>query len=207
MKVKTEAKRLAILEEAAKVFRENGFERTSMNEICTRVGGSKATLYNYFASKEELFFEVMMAATQAEFEATHQFVDAADKGMEAALRYFGERFVAFLYSPNVMANRILAIAEAGRTHLGRLTYERGVLPSHQRVADYLKNAMTRGLLREADADIAARHLLSLLDSELREAFLLRVFDKVDKKQVKDAVARAVEVFMYAYGPRPAPPAR
>ena len=50
MRVKTEEKRQAILEEAAKAFQELGFERTSMSEICARVGGSKATLYNYFAS-------------------------------------------------------------------------------------------------------------------------------------------------------------
>jgi len=28
-----------------------------MAEICARVGGSKATLYNHFASKDELFLK------------------------------------------------------------------------------------------------------------------------------------------------------
>lgn len=59
MRTKSDEKRQAILDVAAEVFREAGFERASMSEICTRVGGSKATLYNYFPSKEELFFEVM----------------------------------------------------------------------------------------------------------------------------------------------------
>jgi AcrR family transcriptional regulator len=48
MKTKTEGKRLAILKAAADVFREVGFERASMSEIRARIGGSKATLYNYF---------------------------------------------------------------------------------------------------------------------------------------------------------------
>ena len=47
---------------------ELGFERTSMSEICTRLGGSKATLYNYFASKEALFLEVMFQASEADFQ-------------------------------------------------------------------------------------------------------------------------------------------
>ena len=59
MKTKTEAKRQAILKAAAEVFRKVGFERASMSEIRARIGGSKATLYNYFPSKEKLFFEVM----------------------------------------------------------------------------------------------------------------------------------------------------
>jgi AcrR family transcriptional regulator len=55
MKTKTESKRQAILTAAAEVFREVGFERASMSEIRARIGGSKATLYNYFPSKEKLF--------------------------------------------------------------------------------------------------------------------------------------------------------
>ncbi|CAG1012445.1 partial putative HTH-type transcriptional regulator YvdT, partial [Anaerolineales bacterium] len=59
MAKKSDTKRQHILAVAAEAFQEYGFERTSMSEICARVGGSKATLYNYFSSKDELFFEVM----------------------------------------------------------------------------------------------------------------------------------------------------
>lgn len=59
MKKKTETKSQAIVDIAAEVFREMGFQRASMSEICRRVGGSKATIYSYFPSKELLFFEVM----------------------------------------------------------------------------------------------------------------------------------------------------
>ena len=57
MRTKSDEKRQAILDVAAEVFREAGFERASMSEICTRVGGAKATLYNHFASKDELFLK------------------------------------------------------------------------------------------------------------------------------------------------------
>ena len=58
MRVRTESKREAILEAASHVFLESGFEGASMAEIAARVGGSKATLYGYFGSKEDLFVEV-----------------------------------------------------------------------------------------------------------------------------------------------------
>ena len=51
MKVKTEARREAIVEAAAQLFQEMGYERASMNELAKRLGGSKTTLYNYFPSK------------------------------------------------------------------------------------------------------------------------------------------------------------
>ena len=59
MSRKTQAKQQAILEMATEVFREFGFERASIAEICARLGSSKRTIYNYFASKEELFFAVI----------------------------------------------------------------------------------------------------------------------------------------------------
>ena len=41
MKVRTEARREAILEVASQVFLELGFKRASMTEIVRRIGGSK----------------------------------------------------------------------------------------------------------------------------------------------------------------------
>lgn len=79
MKKKTETKSQAIVDIAAEVFREMGFQRASMSEICRRVGGSKATIYNYFPSKELLFFEVMRQANESEFMAIHQALDHAAK--------------------------------------------------------------------------------------------------------------------------------
>ena len=61
MKVRTEARREAILEIASQVFLEFGFERASMAEIVRRIGGSKSTIYGYYPSKEALF----QAVTQA----------------------------------------------------------------------------------------------------------------------------------------------
>ena len=54
MKTKTESKRQAIIQAAAEVFREVGFERASMSDIRERIGGSKLC-DNYFPSKESAF--------------------------------------------------------------------------------------------------------------------------------------------------------
>lgn len=60
MRVKSEAKRQAILAVARESFTRHGFETTSMSAIASEVGGSKATLYNHFSSKEALFEAVML---------------------------------------------------------------------------------------------------------------------------------------------------
>lgn len=201
MKKKTEAKRQAILEVAAEVFLELGFERASMSEICARVGGSKATIYNYFPSKDVLFFEVMLLSTEAEFEAVHQNFHPTTEDIAESLRKFGRRFLSFIYSPSLRAQRWLAIAESGRTELGRLVYERGVLRSQRVIEEFLRTAMQLGKLRQADPSVATRHLYALLESELHDRFLFQLLGDVSAAEINLVTERAIEVFMAAYGPR------
>ena len=58
-RTKTSERREAILVAAKQVFLEMGFDRASMDEIAARFGGSKATVYRYFGSKETLFKELI----------------------------------------------------------------------------------------------------------------------------------------------------
>lgn len=202
MRTKTETKRQAILDVAAEVFREMGFERASMSEICQRVGGSKATIYNYFDSKEELFFEVVLQATEAEFEAAHLALDPLTPDTAQALEDYGRRLIELLYSPDVRAVRRLVVSEAGRSGLGRRTYEIGPEKDEIRLAQFLQHAMAQGQLRQADAVVASRHLRALLESEWLDRFLLQVIDTVSAEEISAGVRRAVAVFMAAYGAAP-----
>lgn len=53
------ARRERIMEEGRRLFLSKGFAGASVNEIVRRAGGSLATLYNEFGSKEGLFAEIM----------------------------------------------------------------------------------------------------------------------------------------------------
>ena len=198
MKTKTEAKRQAILQAAAEVFREVGFERASMSEIRSRIGGSKATLYNYSPSKEKLFFEVMYQAKELELGAITAALDPEAADVKQELLHFGQKLLPALYSPDAIAIRRLAIAESVHSDIGKVVYEGATLPMGKQVAEFLRRAMKRGSLRSADAKIAAMQLLSLLESELLQRMLLGVDVSVKPETLKASVRRAVEVFLSGY---------
>jgi AcrR family transcriptional regulator len=198
MKTKTESKRQEILKAAAEVFQEVGFERASMSEIRARIGGSKATLYNYFPSKEKLFFEVMYKTKELELGAITAALNPDTDDLKQELLHFGQRLVPALYSPEAIAIRRLAIAELGHSDIGKVVFEGSMLPIENQVAEFLRKAMKRGLLRTTDPKIAAIHLLSLLESELLQRVLLGVMDLVKPQAVKAAARRAVEVFLSGY---------
>jgi AcrR family transcriptional regulator len=52
-------RRAVIVEVATRAFLEQGYAATSMSAIADELGGSKATLWSHFASKEELFIAVV----------------------------------------------------------------------------------------------------------------------------------------------------
>ena len=53
-----------IMEAAEELFDETGFYETTMDQISERAEFSKGSLYNYFESKEILFFEILSEKTE-----------------------------------------------------------------------------------------------------------------------------------------------
>ena len=198
MKTKTESKRQAIIKAAAEVFREVGFDRASMSDIRARVGGSKSTLYNYFPSKEKLFFEVIHDPKELELEEIVRTLNPEAADLRQELLDFGQRFLAVLYSPETIAIRRLTIAEARHSDIGKMSFESSTVPLEKQVGAFLKKVMKRGALRSSEPRAAAMHFLSLLESELLQRVLLGVIDIVRPDTISGAVRRAVDAFLSGY---------
>jgi len=196
---KSDSKRRAILEAAYRLFRVQGFDKTSMAAITSQVGGSKATLYNHFASKEVLFVECMMTAAENYLEGTLQHLNAS-RNPEIALREFGSRVLDLICSPEQLEMRRLMIAEAARSGTGKLFFDK-ITSLRARVAVYLAECMSSGTLRPDDPYLAADHLGALLEAEILEPLLLKVRDgSPDKSETALAAQRAVIAFLRAYTP-------
>ena len=60
----TDSRRAAMCRAAAQIFRDRGFDATSVSDIARALGLTKAGLYHHFESKEALLFEIMSFGTQ-----------------------------------------------------------------------------------------------------------------------------------------------
>jgi AcrR family transcriptional regulator len=85
---KAERTRAAILESALTLFRERGFDATTMREVARRAGVSSSNAYYYFASKDHLvqgFYAEShlehLALCEERLESTTDF--AADEQLHA----------------------------------------------------------------------------------------------------------------------------
>lgn len=52
-------KRLLILNRAAKIFADEGFDRASVSKVATACNISKANIYHYYRSKDEILFDIL----------------------------------------------------------------------------------------------------------------------------------------------------
>lgn len=198
MRVKSEAKRSGIVDAAMAVFLEKGFEAASMSDIARRAGGSKATLYSYFASKEELYMEVMDVRCSACVERAYVNLQF-DGDMRATLHAFGVSLIGTLLSPDLIAMRRVILRDAAHTEVGRLFYQRGPERGTQRLAVFLGEQMAAGRLKKADPMRAAMQLLSLMDGDILLRSMLGVIESVEPSELDAHVDDAVRVFLCAYG--------
>jgi TetR/AcrR family transcriptional regulator len=106
-----EHRREEILDAARDVFFRKGLLLTTMDEIAEKAELSKATLYLYYKSKEDLFLAVAMQGLEMLEEMFHQvlakalspvptllqFIDALDRFFEVHRNYF--RLFTFFQTP------------------------------------------------------------------------------------------------------------
>ena len=200
MRVRTDHKRHEIVASAAAVFRELGFERASMSEIAARLGGSKATLYGYFSSKEELFLAVTEAEAQVHFEPAITELVSGDADIRSALRRFGEKLLWFLVQPNTVAVYRMVVGASACSDIGRRFYLIGPQRGLDFLTVYLRTGRERGVLRAAEPYFMAQHLIGLLEAELLPRCRFGADREVPSQMtINETVARAVDVFLGAYG--------
>ncbi len=197
MRIKSEARKEAILGVALEVFREVGFEAASMSQIAARVGGSKATLYNYFPSKEELLFEAMMHSADQHASDVLQLL-RAEGGLPAQLHRFVTSLLKLINAPETIEVLRVAISVGGTTDIGRRFYECGTHQVWLEIADKLRAEIKKGLLRDTDADMMAMHLRCLCEAELIRN-LLGAYQKLSDQEARRKAQCIVDLFMQAYG--------
>lgn len=202
MRVKTEQKRREIIEVAKRIFRARGFAASSMAEIAADLGGSKATLYNYFTSKEALFSAVMI-------EMGREFVDPIFSELEkardgrTAIKTLARRLVQVLSSPEVLDFKRMIAAEGARSGIGKLCFADTHGKYQGKIAEFLQRHMASGAFREADPVRAATHLEGLCSAGPARNLLEGIVDNVPEVELLAAADAAADVFLRAYAVKPA----
>jgi AcrR family transcriptional regulator len=190
-------RREAILAVAAEVFFEEGYQAASMSAIAARLGGSKGTLYNYFASKEALFEAHIRESCERIAADLLDFTD--DEPVAEVLQKFGERYLDHILDDWTVRTFQIITSEARRTpELARLFFDAGPRLGRERMAAYLEKAAARGEVDIDDFAEAAWQFMGLCRAHHLEA-MLGIRAKPSPEAIAAEVASAAAMFMARYG--------
>ena len=198
MRVMTDAKRREIVETAWEVFRGKGFDGASMSDVAERLGGSKATLYRYFPSKDALFAAALEQVIGE--SGARAFAGLWDEGeIETRLLEFGKVYLQTRLQPDMIAIERALIAEGERSDLGERLRRQFIQPYWRRLAAVLNHEMRAARLRKGDPMVATWHFRGMIEAELVERRLHGDLTITDH-EMERAVTQGVQAFMRAYAP-------
>ncbi len=85
--VQHELKRTAILKTAARLFNQNGFRETSLNDLAQELQVTKPTLYYYIENKEDILFQCLLTAITQMLEQTATIQNTELSGLKKLGRF------------------------------------------------------------------------------------------------------------------------
>jgi TetR/AcrR family transcriptional regulator, mexJK operon transcriptional repressor len=157
-----------LIEVAATLFMERGFDGVSVDAVAEAAGVSKPTVYARYRDKADLFRAVLqrrirlwLAPLSAAAEAQARAV--GPRNVETTLHDLSRELVALSSTPGAGAlQRILAAQSVQFPELAKLAYEEGWLRGIRAVASIFERFSASGQIEVEDSEIAAELFLSLV---------------------------------------------
>jgi TetR/AcrR family transcriptional repressor of mexJK operon len=192
-------RRDGILKVAYAAFLNDGYAATSMSTIAAKVGGSKATLYSHFASKEDLFVAVIEEKCR---DVQAMIIEAQIEGPDFRKTFTAlvDRLVRVVLRDDSVAIYRLITAETARfPELGRTYYMSGRQKGMQTLIEYFERAQKAGKLKPANPKKMAALFLALCQGELSLQKLWNVNPNPTEEEIKATIGQTVSVFLATYG--------
>ena len=198
MRVRTEDKRREIVEVAAALFQELGYDRASMSLISQRLGGSKATLYGYFKSKEELLLATLdYDISEGADRLMNDMLNA--RTLRESLIRLGRGYLERRLGPRPISNVRIVSSQPEESGIGAIFYDNILRKAWERLSERFEGMMDEGLLRRADPWLAAMHWKGMVEADLFDRRLLGAVTEPDPREVDRLSVAAADAFLQAYG--------
>lgn len=154
--------REAIVSAAERLFLKRGFGGVSMDELAEEAGVARRTLYNQFASKEEILREML-------FRVSTQLGSVLPPGIETqgdvedVLRLIARAVLAFQAPPEFVGLVRMTVADARQFPWIATAFDSVLKPYLDRFERYLSHLTSLGVLDCPHPLLAAQQFLGLLN--------------------------------------------
>ncbi len=188
-----------LLDIAAEVFFEVGYDAASTAEIAARAHSSKRALYARFASKEALFLAVIEHRTAKIAERVTTMFQAERPIREMLLDVARELLRLLLSEEHTALMRLVYTQALQFPEATQLMTERGPGRGISKLAAHLRKQSSRGVLSIPDSQIAAEHFAGLLVGDLVHRAMLGQEVPRSQRQIEARAETSVAAFLKIYG--------
>ena len=154
--------REAIVDAAQRLFPERGFGAVSMDDLASAAGVARRTLYNQFASKEEIFREML-------HKVTDQLEDALPPGIETqgdvedVLRLIAQAILNLHERPGYLGFLRMVAADSRQFAWIGEAFAAVMDPQTERLVRYLAHLTAMGILDCRNPTLAAHQFTGMLN--------------------------------------------
>lgn len=191
-------RRARYVDAALRLFLEHGFNGATMDQVVASAGGSKATLYRYFDSKEALFEAIIddVAAPVVGSDEVHD--DWSTVSLEDGLHRLGTLTARAALDRRTIEMLRLALGEQARfPQLAHTLYDHGPARTYARLREFLAAKVRDGEVEIGDLQIAAEQFLGGIigHQQLRSALTSR---RVSQRDLEARINAGIRAFVATY---------
>ncbi len=188
--------RQAIVTAAARLFLERGFGAVSMDELAQAAGVARRTLYNQFASKEEIFREMLLKVSRQLEDAFPPGVETQG-GVEDVLRLVARMILELHKNPEYLGFFRMVVADSRQFPWIAEEFAAVMDPQTERFARYLDHLTVMGVLTCRNTTLAAHQFMGVLNEFALWPWMLG--RQSLEAPTEEVVEGAVEMFLKHYG--------
>ncbi len=154
--------REAIVDAAARLFLDRGFGSVSMDELAMAAGVARRTLYNQFASKEEIFREMLLRVSR---QLEHAFPPGIETqgDVEEVLRLIARVVVELHKNREYLGFLRMVVADARQFPWIAKEFAAVMDPQTERLTRYLAHLTELGILTCRNPMMAAHQFMGILN--------------------------------------------
>lgn len=151
-----------IIAAAERLFLERGFGSVSMDELAQAAGVARRTLYNQFASKEEIFREMLLRVS-AQLESAFPPGIETQGEVERVLRLIARAIVDLHKNPGYLGFLRMVAADARQFPWIAQEFAAVMDPQTERLTRYLAHMTKIGVLECRNPLLAAHQFMGMLN--------------------------------------------
>jgi TetR/AcrR family transcriptional regulator, regulator of autoinduction and epiphytic fitness len=154
--------REAIVEAAERLFLERGFGSVTMDELAEAAGVARRTLYNQFASKEEIFREMLLRVS-AQLETAFPPGVETQGDVEDVLRLVARMILELHKNPEYLGFLRMVVADSRQFPWIAEEFAAVMEPQTERLVRYLVHLTAMGILDCRNPMLAAHQFMGMLN--------------------------------------------